>query len=126
MQGGAGKTTYCWQQCNRLVASYRFGAHRARFAATIVDGVTVGPPLPWTPICLPLRRVTMAQLPGLLQRHLTSVVGVSPGHVEAIRRQEAGSVRVRLLLLCDGLDEAKGDIRALRNIVSAICGTWVE
>lgn len=76
---------------------------------------------PWIPVLVELKRYSARDLHGLLPRLLTGSCGLPAESVHAMRDPRPGQPRVRLLLLCDGMDELRFDA-PVEDLVTTLCG----
>lgn len=73
------------------------------------------------PVVMELKNYRAKTLLGLLPCFLESL-GMSIDAVNAIRTQPHDRPKVRLVLLCDGIDELQGDVSSLEDLAATLCG----
>ncbi len=115
---GAGKSTFCLLQCQRLLDQ-----GISTWLNTPVSRLPKGAALSWIPILIELKAHKVSELPGLLQKLLVERLSLRPDMVEALRHQVPSRHAVRLLLLVDGYDELQQDaVAPVRNLLTMLCG----
>ncbi len=117
-EGGVGKTSFLMRLGARLAADCR--AFLLTCAANYV-------PAPWVPVLLELRWYTVDSLRGALGRHLERECGVPPSVVEALEHGhvpigDCGVPLVRVVLLCDGMDDMADSCNFVQDFVATVCG----
>ena len=132
---GSGKTMLVWLFSRALVR--KLDKHLATPVKRTLDGAGHHAALPWLPIVLDLKKHSACGLAtdsprglqGALEAHLVMDCRMSAEAVAYLKSGPGADAsvrpRVRLLVLCDGLDELQGPSAAVLKIgslLSAICG----
>ena len=132
---GSGKTMLVWLLSRTLV--HNLDKHVATPVKHTLDGAGHHAALPWLPIVLDLKKHSACGLTtdsprglqGALEAHLVMDCKMTAEAVAYLQSGPAADAsvrpRVRLLVLCDGLDELQGPSAAVSKIgslLSAICG----
>jgi predicted NACHT family NTPase len=79
---------------------------------------------PWLPVFVNLRQYRASQLHGLVDTVLATAWGLSSHVIEALRVQGSGLRTVRLLVLCDGLDEVLLDTAVVDLATMVLRDPW--
>ncbi len=115
---GFGKSSALLQLGARLMAALQVFLDTPQAFAQRDEDTTV---TPWIPVLVELKRFSVRDLVGLLPRLLTSECGLPSEVVDGMRSPQLGQPHVRLLLLCDGVDELPG-IETVTNLAAILCG----
>jgi hypothetical protein len=74
------------------------------------------------PVVIELKKYSVSELRGRLPSFLVESLGLSREVVDAVRTQSADQPKVRLVVLCDGVDELQGDMTELGDFTATLCG----
>ena len=114
---GSGKSTFLWHFGQQLLA----GGRLDDILDTPVPHVPDPCPVVAIPLYIELKRHSVDSVWGLLDRCLREA-GLSAAAIEALKGQDPSCPLVRVVALVDGLDELKGDLGSVRDVVSEMCG----
>ncbi len=115
---GFGKSSALLQLGARLMAALQAYLDTPQaYAQRDEDTITT----PWIPVLVELKRYSVSDLVGLLPRLLTVECGLPREVVDGMRSPQPGQLRVRILLLCDGVDELPG-IETVSDLAATLCG----
>jgi hypothetical protein len=121
-RAGSGKSVFLWKLGRQLLGP-------ARKYLAVPAHLADSTPSPWLPVYIDLKHYRTGQLSGLLLRTLTSrTLGASALPSDAATAVLAGRTKVRLVVMCDGLDELAIDAETWdqRRIIHDFVGLLSE